>query len=307
MPMPTFDRLRGQGSRALASGRWLSLVEWLLLALLAIQLARLVWAVLTPVGSFGDWRGRHATIPAPAARQALFAAFDPFYRTTGGAQPSSVVTSLALTLYGTRVNEGSGIGSAIIATPDGVQNSFAVGDEIMPGVVLKDVAFDHVVIDRSGASETIFLDQSVAAPVADPAADPAAPDAQNPANPQSAAPPIQQGGGRPQPADMTPPAASQEPPPRRDPGIGAIKTDIGFAPRTQGGKVTGLVLSPRGPAFHAAGFQPGDIISQVNGRPISSAADLKALQAQLVPGARISLSVERGASVVPIALIPQGQ
>jgi len=303
MPMPTFDRLRGQGSRALASGRWLSLVEWLLLALLAIQLARLAWAILTPVGSFGDWRGRQAVIPAPAARQALFATFDPFYRTTGGAQPSSVVTSLALTLYGTRVNEGTGIGSAIIETPDGVQNSFAVGDEIMPGVLLKDVAFDHVVIDRSGASETIYLDQSVAAPVADPAA----PDAQNPANPQSSAPPIQQGGGRPQPADVTPPAASQGQPPRRDPGIGAIKSDIGFTPRTQGGKVTGLVLSKRGPAFHSAGFQPGDIISQVNGRPISSAADLQALQAQLVPGARISLSVERGASVVPIALIPQGQ
>jgi general secretion pathway protein C len=286
MPMPTFDMLRGRGSRAIASGRWLSLVELLLLALLAIQLARLVWAILTPVGSFGDWRGRQAAVPVPAARQALFATFDPFYRTAGGGQASSVVTSLALTLYGTRVNEGSGIGSAIIATPDGVQNSFAVGDEIMPGVILKDVAFDHVVIDRGGAVENIFLDQSVAAPVADPQGSDAAP--------ASAVPP-------------TPAGGVETPAPRRDPTVASVRSDIGFAPRLQNGKVTGLVLTPKGPAFQSAGFQPGDIIAQVNGRPISSAGDLQALQSQIVPGARISLSVERGAAVVPIALILQGQ
>ncbi|QUT07716.1 PDZ domain-containing protein [Sphingobium phenoxybenzoativorans] len=290
MPMPTIDTLRGRGSRTIASGRWLTLVELLLLALLAIQLARLVWAVVTPVGSFGDWRGRQAAIPAPAARQALFAAFDPFYRTAGGAQPGSVVTSLALTLYGTRVNEGSGIGSAIIATPDGVQNSFAVGDEIMPGVILKDVAFDHVVIDRGGAVENIFLDQSVAAPVADP-------EGSDASAPESAVPPIPPGGGGPVAAEGA----------RRSPSVASIKSDIGFAPRLQNGKVTGLVLSPKGPAFQSAGFQPGDIIAQVNGRPISSAADVQALQSQLAPGARISLSVERGAAVVPIALILQGQ
>src|SRR3546814_4797376 len=38
-----------------------------------------------------------------------------------------------------------------VAGPNGVQNSFAVGEEIMPGVVLKAVAFDHITIDRGGA------------------------------------------------------------------------------------------------------------------------------------------------------------
>src|SRR3546814_7245708 len=73
----------------------------------------------------------------------------------------------------------------------------------------------------------------------------------------------------------------------------------------QNGQVTGLVLSPKGAGFQNAGFQSGDIVTQVNGRPIRSAGDLQALQNQIVPGARISLMVERGAAVVPIALTLQ--
>ena len=144
------DTIRNLGGR-LRPIDWLSVVEKLLLGLLALQCARLLWAVLTPVGSFGPWEGRQAHFLPVAERQALFSSFDPFYR--GGLQQSGggVVTSLALTVYGIRLNEGSGLGSAIVAGPDGVQNSFAVGEEIMPGVVLKAVAFDHITIDRGGA------------------------------------------------------------------------------------------------------------------------------------------------------------
>src|SRR3546814_7019489 len=84
---------------------------------------------------------------------------DPFYRGGPPQADGGVVTSLALTVYGIRLNEGSGLGSAIVAGPNGVQNSFAVGEEIMPGVVLKAVAFDHITIDRGGAEEQVFLDQ----------------------------------------------------------------------------------------------------------------------------------------------------
>ena len=86
------------------------------------------------------------------------ASFDPFTRAPAANSGGQVVTSLALKLFGVRVNEASGLGSAIIATPDGVQGSFAVGDEILPGVTLKSVEFDHVTIDRGGAEETVFLD-----------------------------------------------------------------------------------------------------------------------------------------------------
>src|SRR3546814_4658726 len=60
---------------------------------------------------------------------------------------------LGLTLYGVNINEATGGGSAIIAAEDGEQASYAVGDEIAPGVRLAGVAFDHVTLDRGGAQE----------------------------------------------------------------------------------------------------------------------------------------------------------
>ncbi|MBU1258672.1 MAG: PDZ domain-containing protein [Alphaproteobacteria bacterium] len=268
------NRLRGRSIDGLA------LLEKGLIALLALQLVRLAWVVVTPVGSFGPWEGRQAQLLPPAARQALFASFDPFFR-SGAPQTAGkgVVTSLALTLYGIRLNEGSGLGSAIIAAPDGVQNSFAVGDEILPGVVLKSVSFDHVTIDRGGAEEQIFLDQSAPVPTAAP-----------------------EGGEAPASPPASPPPSS--PPATAGPTADSLKRDIAFAPRMQNGRVTGLVVSAKGPGFASAGFRPGDIISQINGQPVG---DLQSVQNQIAPGARLSLTVERGATVASVNLIVQGQ
>ncbi|TKV42739.1 secretion system protein C [Sphingobium sp. MP9-4] len=286
MRVPFGDKLQGW-RRYARPVDWLGLVEKLSLAVLALQLARLVWVLLTPVGAFGPWEGRQAQVLSASARQALFASFDPFFRTGASQAGNGVVTSLALTLYGVRLNEGTGQGSAILATPDGIQNSYAVGDEIMPGVVLKAVLFDHVTIDRGGAEEQVFLDQSQPASAAGgPAGGP---------------------GGAPE-GDMAPGEGAPSPVPGRDaPSADAVKRDIGFSPRTQNGRVTGLVLSPKGPGFQNAGFQAGDIVTQINGQPIGSAGDLASLQNQIVPGARLSLTVERGAVTVPINLILQGQ
>lgn len=277
MRVPFGDNIRDWGSR-LRPIDWLGLVEKLLLGLLALQCARLVWVVLTPVGSFGPWEGRQAQFPSLAARQTLFSTFDPFYRNGPQQAGGGVVTSLALTVYGIRLNEGSGLGSAIVAGPDGVQNSFAVGEEILPGVVLKAVAFDHITIDRGGAEEQVFLDQSQQAPA-------------------EAAPGGPAGGFAPPPA-----VAGIDSPTADD-----VKRDIGFTPRLQAGRVTGLILSAKGPTFQNAGFQPGDIITQIDGQPVGSVGDLQALQGKIMPGARISLTVERGASPATINLILQGQ
>lgn len=276
MRVPFGDNFRNLGGR-LGPINWLSVAEKLLLALLALQCARLVWALLTPVGSFGPWEGRQAQFPPIAARQALFSSFDPFNRGGPAQTGGGVVTSLALTVYGIRLNEGSGLGSAIVAGPDGVQNSFAVGEEILPGVVLKAVAFDHITIDRGGAEEQLFLDQSQPA--------------------LSAAP----GVGAPLPP-YAPSVAGRD-----NPTAESLKSDIGFTPRIQNGRVTGLILTAKGPGFQNAGFQPGDIVSQIDGQPVVSAGDLQMLQGKIMPGARISLTVERGASPATINLTLQGQ
>ncbi len=137
-----------------------SALELLLLSLLAMQCARLVWTIVTPVGPVGEWKASSALRPVAAPSPDLLGSFDPFFRLANASNAPVVVTSLNLKLYGVRENRASGRGSAIISTPDGQQRSFAVGEEIVPGVVLTAVGFDNVTITRAGAPEQLFLDQS---------------------------------------------------------------------------------------------------------------------------------------------------
>ncbi|MEP7348891.1 MAG: type II secretion system protein N [Sphingorhabdus sp.] len=259
---------------AVARARSIRLANVLIAALgiaLAIQVAQLFWLIVTPVGPVGDWRSRAVDVMPPAARMALFNSFDPFFRTEAPAAGTDSVTSLNLTLFGIRANESSGGGSAIIGGEDGVQLSYAVGDEVIPGVTLDAVAFDHVILSRGGVKESLYLDQSVPAETVNPA-DPGA-------------------------ANATAPSANKDAALNAD----TLQKSIAFAPRKEGGRVTGLVLTPRddGTMLRLAGFQPGDIVVAVNGRPVSSTGDIAS---QIRPGARLSIEVERGANKVPIAL-----
>ena len=258
---------------------WPVLLAGLLGALLIWQCVRLLWTLLTPMSPLGAWQPQAAVIASPAERRALFTSLDPFFRTNSQGPASTTVTSAGLTLFGINLNEATGGGSAIIAGEDGIQTSYAVGDEIAPGLKLAGVAFDHVLLDRGGARESLFLDQSGEAPVANPATPLSQP------TPEIGA----ASGGASASGEMTP---------------AAIKAGVGFAPRTEDGRVTGIVVQPQGDgaAFRAAGLRPGDVIRSVGGRPIGSASDAAALANQLTPGARIALEVERGASVVPVAI-----
>jgi general secretion pathway protein C len=267
---------RSPGRTSSRLGRW---VEVALLIVLATQIARLLWALVASTGPYGDWRAREPVVPGQTARSSLFSSFDPFYRlvTTGGGVQQ--VTSLPFQLFGIRVNEGSGLGSAIIADESGEQSSYSVGEEIAPGVKLSAVSHDHVVISRGGVEETLYINQSGEAPIASP-----------------------------EPADDNRLPDGTE---NRPPTVGEALTPdvllagIGLAPRMESGRMTGIVVSAQGSngAFARSGFQPGDIIAQINGSPIRGDEAIADLRSSIRPGARLSLMVERGASTIPIALI----
>jgi general secretion pathway protein C len=250
-----------------------SIAELALLAGLAVQSARLVWTLVTPVSPLGDWRPADIQVPGQPAD--VLASFDPFFRLGGGATPApTAVTALQLMLYGIRVDEASGRGSAIVAGPDAVQKSVGVGEEIIPGVTLKAVAFDHITIDRGGAAEDLFLTQDNA-----PAA------GQTPGAPAPA-----QGGAA--------PAAT--------PAIqaGQLRNEIGFIPRIDGGPLTGLVVRPQGTGalFRASGLREGDVIVSIGGRPVSGPQDIDRVTADFAKGGNIPISVERGTETLPLAI-----
>lgn len=202
----------------------------LLALLLALAVARLVWALLVPIGPVG-------APPSPtlsARSDAVLGQFDPFFQMLDGGGPT-VVSDLAIDLFGTRVDNVSGRGSAIIGV-DGTQRSFLVGEEIMPGVTLHSVAFDSVTVSRGGALEQLFLDQSVPARAVSPA-----------------------------PAPVTDTPAAQVP-------LERVSREITGELVRRGGGVEGLALKPVGSGglFNEIGLKAGDVLLAANGVRIDS-------------------------------------
>ncbi len=245
----------------------------LLLALL------LIGTLMAPAGPIGGWQYRLAEPIAPAQRSAIFAASDPFVRSGLGATAPITVTALSLTLFGTRQSPSGSGGSAILAGSDGVQQSYAVGSEIQPGVTLTRVAFDHVVITRNGTEESLFMDQSKPA-------DNVGGSSGSPAMAQA--------------APSGPAAASGADGEVRF-AASAIQQAVSVSPRQSGGRVTGLIVAPRGDGdlLRSIGLQAGDVISAINGRPVSAVGDIASA---LQPGSRVTLEVERGAQKIAVGI-----
>ena len=249
-----------------------SAMELALIAALAVQGARLAWTVLTPVSPLGDWRPAAAALPG--APRDILTGFDPFFRLSGEAAPGQV-TSLNLKLFGTRIDEAMGRGSAIVAGADGIQKSVAVGEEVAPGVQLKAVAFDHVTLDRGGVAEDLFLDQSGPAPAGAGAAIAGSPGA-----------PASAGAGLPG-------------------GAGAqLRTEIGFTPRLEGGRLSGLIVRPQGSGtlFRNAGLREGDVVTSIGGRPVTGPADVERIAADFAGGGNVPVVVERGTQTLALSI-----
>jgi general secretion pathway protein C len=247
-----------------------NVAELALIALVALQAARLLYAVVTPVDPVGAWRAVDRADEA-GAPSALLGGFDPFFRLSDMGGPA-VVTALDITLYGTRADQASGRGSAIIGLPDGSQASFVVGEEILPGVTLRAVAFDSITVARGGSDEMVYLDQSTPAETV----------------------------GTGQPDAATPPTA---PPVPVMPAIGtpaALLDETQATPRVQGGAVTGVVLQPKGSgeAFRRAGLEPGDVLVSVAGRKVADPGAADRLQTLMAQGGEVAVEVERGGRVV---------
>ena len=253
-------------------------VWWALAATISVLGAVLLWTVVTPASPLGSWRPAGVRVMSPAARSALFAGFDPFNRANALkiAPGAETVTALALTLYGIRLNAATGGGSAIIAGADGIQQVYKVGTEVMPGILLAEVHFDHVGLTRSGVQELLYIDQSKPAPAA-------ATLTQTPAGPVAQTAPGAASGGL---------------------SVTAVRENISFVPRSENGKVTGLQVSAGRDTvpFRAAGFQPGDVITAVGGKAITGGADAAALAARIQPGQSISVTVNRNGTQLPLAI-----
>lgn len=270
------SRFRRRRQRSTSNGVIGGLLVSVLAVFCFVLAANLIWTLIASAGSLGDWKPRTPRAMSAQVRTALYSSFDPFSRSTAKEGDRVIVTSLNLILFGTRVNENSGSGSAILAGADGVQQSYSVGEEVLPSVILSAVAFDHVVLTHNSQKESLFIDQSVPAKtVGEPVATAEAATA--------AAPPTPNNSGEVRLNSAT------------------LRDAIGVAPRNDGGRISGLILSAKddGTMLRNAGLAPGDIIVSINGRPVGSAGDIAA---QMRPGAKLTLEVERGSQKIPVGL-----
>lgn len=252
-------------------------VEMTLLVLVAVQAARLVWIVVAPDGPL---ESKITTATRPEFDFSALTRFNPFETS----QPSSTNASAStgFRLFGVRFDEAGG-GAAIIAGENIPQSSFAVGDEIAPGVRLKAVAADHVVLAR-GSSETIV--------------------------PLSTAPAPQGIASLPVPSYLS--AAPQPAKTQAAAPIAINPKDFleqaGLRPRSQNGHVTGYTVLARGDgdALSRAGLQSGDVLVAVNGNRMTPERYSELAQ-ELAGSAEVSLTVERGSETRTIVLRTAGQ
>ena len=142
------------------ASRWADVLEFALLAALAMALAQWTWIALTPravaesaLSGTGD--PGHTGVPV---RRNLFGAGAP-----GLLQQREAAPGPSFRLLGVIAPGSAGRGRAIFSTESGPRRVVNAGEPLSAGVVLKEVNPDHVVVTREGAVERIGLDRRAAA------------------------------------------------------------------------------------------------------------------------------------------------
>lgn len=235
-------------------------VEALLALAILVQVVILIWRLFTPSA---DVTGA-GTLRADLS---VLSRFDAFFQ-TGEASSLAEVTAAGsdqFRLFGVRAG-GPGGGSAIIGLPDGRQVSVAVGEEVEPGLTLTSVGPDHAVLSRNGSPSRIaFGEVPVGA-----AAPPPPPPGEQVVTPQT------------QPA-----AATVDPQ--------ALMAEASLRPRMRGMAVTGFSVNAAGqtPALTAAGLQPGDVITSIDGIPLDGLGRINELRTRLSRAPQAEIRFER--------------
>lgn len=147
---------------------WAVLLEFALVAALAVTLAHWTWVALTPPATAAPAVPVEVENQRPGAivQRHLFGAS----REGMAGGEGSASSTLRLKVLGVFARESPGAGRAIVALENGRPTTVTAGESIAAGFVLQEVHADHVLVNRAGAVERVNLERRPATVEAKPVA-----------------------------------------------------------------------------------------------------------------------------------------
>ena len=206
---------------------------------------------------------------------------------------AAAATTLKLTLFGTLAlpDPRDARAIAIVADAQGSEHSYRIGADVGSGAKLVEVYADHVVLNHEGAAETLVLPR-----------------------PEQHASPLPQG-NRGNLAMTRSDTAASVPPgyvTSGTPAPAAAKTSDRIDPQEfarqirpvfAGGKIIGADLSGADAAvLGRVGLKPTDVVTAVNGMPLTTVSDPQQLMDSLKNNASIQVTVQRDGKPATLTL-----
>lgn len=263
-------------------------------AICALMLVRTLW-LLVPRGTDAAPARPLVSAPARASAATSIAQWHLF----GNAQTIDLAaraanaprTALKLGLRGTFALDDAKEGIAIIADESNIEHSVKVGETI-GGATLAEVYADHVLLQHDGVAESLALPRAEERTAAAPAARAA------PGLPGIAA----SNGATSNPAMAT--AAPSAPVIARA-NAADLARQVQFEPVFDGGRIAGARLSGSGAAaqlMSQVGLKPTDLVTAVNGTPLSSVGNPQQLIDKLGNAASLQVTIQRDGKPATLTL-----
>ena len=276
---------------ALLQRRGPSLAAAMLILLIAWLLAQLTWALLPqPKSATGAYAppptaAVHQPAAGKIADQHLFGVANP----SGGNLSNAPDTTLALTLHGIAAARNPQDSRALIVA-NGDEEPYGLGATVPGGAVIRAIFPDRVMLERNGRMEALRLPKAEG-------------------------------------SDGTTTTMTQVQGPQAPPGIpggepqdlGALRQEIANNPQKlmdvvrampvqEQGRLTGYRIYPAGnsPAFAQLGLHAGDVVTAVNGIPLTDPAQSMRILSALKTSEQITVTLLRNgqSQTLPLQLPP---
>jgi general secretion pathway protein C len=297
---------------------WQFLVRFLLVLSLSLSLARLFWLVFpAPVIPAATVAIPSVIAPVDTNNSSVNIAQLKTLAVFGKAEPpkqeqpavvetQATVTQLNLVLVGVIVGSDENSSRAMIASGD-KQDLYAVNSPLPVGnnVTLSKVMNDRVIINNNGQYESLYLYQN----------DPNAPPISSQASSQAAVQQIIPPQTAPYPTGRPGPSPEVQSPPERgggsDPALQEVSRNLSdvlaMSIYRENGQVIGYKIRPGRDAekFKALGLQTDDVVTAINGMPLTNPAKIMEVYKNMGNTTSASLEIKRGGSVITVDVVLQ--